>query len=152
MEELPLGANGKVDREALPPPDERVAERILIPPGNPVEEKLVRIWRQILDVPRLSVDDNFFHLGGESLRATRAVSQMNLEFKCRLTLPRLFEAPTVRQMAKLVQNAQEASDGAPLKSRSKAAAPLIGGDVSNLSEGEVDDLLNQLLATHDGSN
>jgi amino acid adenylation domain-containing protein len=102
LPELPLGPNGKVNRAALPAPAHLPdSETELTAPTNEIEEKLVQLWRQILEVPALGIDDNFFHLGGESLRATRAVSQMNVAFNCRLSLPRMFEAP------------DHPSDGAP---------------------------------------
>jgi amino acid adenylation domain-containing protein len=149
LDELPLGANGKVNRAALPLPTDEKSEQPLSPPANPIEEKLVQIWRQILEVPRLGVDDNFFHLGGESLRATRAVSQMNMAFNCRLTLPRLFEAPTVRQMARLVETSAKEDRAGPMKNR--VTSPNDISDISKLSDDDVDLLLNQLLETHDSA-
>jgi acyl-CoA synthetase (AMP-forming)/AMP-acid ligase II len=66
---LPLTANGKVDRRALPSPAERVKRREHVAPRTPVEEKIARIWAEMLGVPRVSVEDDFFALGGHSLLA-----------------------------------------------------------------------------------
>lgn len=143
---LPLGPNGKVNRHALPAPDLSSENELEGASAfNPIEAKLVEIWRQILELPRLGIDDNFFQFGGESLRATRAVSQINAAFNCRLTLARLFEAPTVRQMARLVQTTLNDDPIAPLKTRSPIAANLPPSEVSELSEEDVDALLRQLL-------
>jgi amino acid adenylation domain-containing protein len=144
LPELPLGANGKVNRAALPAPAHLPgSETELAAPTNEIEEKLVQLWRQILEVPSLGIDDNFFHLGGESLRATRAVSQMNAAFNCRLSLPRMFEAPTIRQMARLVEVSGKEPAMPTIKSR---RIPDSIPDVNRLSEQDVDALLSELLA------
>ncbi len=146
LPELPLGPNGKVNRAALPAPANLSgSESELAAPTNEIEEKLVQLWRQILEVPAVGIDDNFFHLGGESLRATRAVSQMNTAFNCRLSLPRMFEAPTVRQMARLVEHSRGEPAMPTIKSRTRLIPDSIP-DVSRLSEEDVDALLSELLA------
>lgn len=150
LAELPLGPNGKVNRNALPEPS--VASRPASDeeaPANSIEAKIAQIWRQILEVPAIRADDNFFQLGGESLRATRAISQINQAFNCRLGLPRLFEAPTVRQMARVVEKALSRGAAAPLKSRPSPAPETILPEVNKLSEEDVDALLTQLLSTND---
>src|SRR6185369_5824885 len=98
-----------------------------------------------LEVPAVGIDDNFFHLGGESLRATRAVSQMNAAFNCRLSLPRMFEAPTIRQMARLVERSRNEPAMPSIKCRAREIPDLLP-DVSRLSEAYVDALLSELLA------
>jgi amino acid adenylation domain-containing protein len=150
LSELPLGPNGKVDRRALPPPGSLEIKRECTDPKNAIEARLVEIWRQILEVPAVSVDDNFFHLGGESLRATRAISQINRAFDCGLTLPRIFEAPTVRQMAEIVARSSERSADTMRKSLGirPETDPI---EVDALSDQEVDDLLNQLVAANDSA-
>jgi amino acid adenylation domain-containing protein len=144
LPELPLGANGKVNRTALPAPAHLPgSESELAAPTNEIEEKLVQLWRQVLEVPTLGIDDNFFHLGGESLRAMRALSQINAAFNCRLSLPRIFEAPTIRQMARLVEVSRNEPAMPTIKSRS---IPDSIPDVNRLSEQDVDVLLSELLA------
>ena len=144
LPELPLGANGKINRAALPAPAHLPgSETELAGPTNEIEEKLVHLWRQILEVHALGIDDNFFHLGGESLRATRAVSQMNAAFNCRLSLPRMFEAPTIRQMARLVELSRNEPAMPTIRRRS---IPDSIPDLNRLSEKDVDVLLSELLA------
>lgn len=146
LAELPLGPNGKVNRAALPVPAHLPdSEAELAAPTNEIEKKLVHLWRQILEVPTVGIDDNFFHLGGESLRATRAVSQMNATFNCRLSLPRMFEAPTIRQMARLVESSLNEPAMPAIKNRTRSIPDSIP-DVSRLSEEDVDALLSELLA------
>jgi amino acid adenylation domain-containing protein len=150
LAELPLGPNGKVNKNALPKPGSLDTSRSAAAAENPVEARLVEIFEQILEVPGVSVDDNFFHCGGESLRATRAISQINRAFGCRLTLPKLFEAPTVRQMARLV----EASSGNS-ENGIRVSKPVQSGgtpiEVESLSDDEVDALLNQLVNSDDSA-
>lgn len=148
LSELPLNPNGKVNRSALPePPQSPVTNDGVNSPTNEIEEKLIQLWCQILEVPALGTDDNFFLVGGESLRATRLISRINAAFHCQLSLPRLFEAPTVRQMARLVEKSRDT--GQPFISNRPKSQTAELPDVSTMSEQEVDALLSQLLADDD---
>ncbi len=105
LEELPLSANGKVDRRALPAPDARPAEEAYVAPRTPTEEALAGIWSEILGVGRVGVLDDFFELGGHSLLATRLVSRMNKAFRAELPISSLFDATTVAKMGQvLIEN------------------------------------------------
>ena len=77
LKALPLMLNGKVNRNALPAPGELDFHqaRNLIPPRNPIEEKLCAIWAQMLDLDRVGISDDFFDIGGHSLLAVRLVDQ-----------------------------------------------------------------------------
>ncbi|HMG99373.1 MAG TPA: phosphopantetheine-binding protein, partial [Gaiellales bacterium] len=115
LEELPLTPSGKIDRTRLPEPgyaahrsSETVASR------NAVEEVLVTIWADLLGVPHIGVEDNFFNdLGGHSLLGTTLVSRVRDAFAVELPLRRLFDAPTVAAMAEALR--EEASDPAALE-------------------------------------
>lgn len=97
---LPLTPNGKLDRQALPAPEDVAdTERTFIAPRTPVEEVLAGIWGQLLSVTHLSVDDNFFDLGGHSLIATQVISRIRAVFQVEISLRQLFESPTVAQLA-----------------------------------------------------
>ncbi|WP_203854857.1 non-ribosomal peptide synthetase, partial [Dactylosporangium siamense] len=98
---LPLSANGKVDRAALPAPDlSRPADAFVAPEG-PVQEVLAGIWAEVLGVERVGVHDNFFALGGHSLLATRVVSRVRLAFEVELPVAALFDTPTVAELAEI---------------------------------------------------
>jgi amino acid adenylation domain-containing protein len=106
MESLPLTANGKIDRAALPRPSENGAtEREFIAPRTPVEEALAEIIREVLKVSRLSVDDDFFHLGAHSLLGAQIVARVRGVFGAELKLLDVFDAPTVAELSITIEQA-----------------------------------------------
>jgi hypothetical protein len=98
---LPLTPNGKVDRRALPPHARVVAQQPRTPaaPGSPLEETILKVWKEVFGRVDIGIDDNFFDLGGHSLMATRVVSRLNQALACTVSLGMLFESPTVRGLA-----------------------------------------------------
>ncbi|MCP4132268.1 MAG: HAD-IIIC family phosphatase, partial [bacterium] len=96
MEELPLTQNGKVDRKALPEPDGTFASGIeYVAPRNETEEKLVEIWREVLGVEQPGIHDNFFDLGGHSLKAIKMVSLIGKNLDVDISLKDIFSNPTI---------------------------------------------------------
>jgi len=121
LDEMPLTANGKVDRNALPSPHQArgALDKSFSAPSTPVEESLAQIWRAVLKIDKIGMHDNFFDLGGHSLRATQVVSRIREIFKIEFPLKRLFEAPTVHGLAQLIEKSQEGTleSGTPAISR-----------------------------------
>ncbi|WP_345144491.1 amino acid adenylation domain-containing protein, partial [Dactylosporangium darangshiense] len=104
---LPLNANGKVDRRALPAPD---ASRLalvegFVAPAGPVQEVLAGVWAELLGVERVGAVDNFFALGGHSLLATRVVSRVRSVFGVEVPVAAVFDAPTVAGLAGVIEAA-----------------------------------------------
>jgi acyl-coenzyme A synthetase/AMP-(fatty) acid ligase/acyl carrier protein len=100
LHELPRTPSGKVDKLALPDPDlahARSAEHIA--PRTPLEEAVAAIWAQVLGLPQVGVEDDFFALGGHSLLATQVVAQVRSDFAVDLPLHSLFTCPTVASLA-----------------------------------------------------
>ncbi len=91
---LPLNANGKLDRKALPAPEgEAYGQRAYTAPQGEVERALAGIWSQLLGVQQVGRDDDFFELGGHSLLAIRLISQIRERFDAELALATLFAQP-----------------------------------------------------------
>ena len=98
LDAFPLLANGKVDRRALPPPGD-AAPTAGEAPHTPLQKVLAAIWREVLQREVVNLDDNFFALGGESLRAMRVVAAVRSRLEAELQLADLFEHPTLRRLA-----------------------------------------------------
>ena len=101
LDTLPLTAHGKVDRQALPSPDETRPdlEQSFVAPSTPVETALAEIWAQVLNINRVGIHDNFFDLGGHSLSATQVISRVRSTLNIDLPLQNLFQEPTIAGLA-----------------------------------------------------
>lgn len=128
LECLPLTANGKVNRAALPLPDatNRVRDMDMTspPPCTPIEEQLIHIIAPLLGLEQIGVDDNFFMLGGHSLLGTQIIARVGDTFGVALTLRSLFGSPTVRELADEIEQ-------------------LIFAQLESMSDEEVERLLQQ---------
>ncbi len=106
LDRLPLTPHGKVDRRALPEPEEIAAGAAApgrIAPRNRTEARVAEIWREILRTEEMGVEDSFFELGGHSLLATQVLSRVSTAFGVTLPLRALFDTPTVAGLAAAVE-------------------------------------------------
>jgi surfactin family lipopeptide synthetase A len=110
MDAMPLSPNGKVNRLALPAPDQSRPELLqeYVAPRTPLESELAGVWGQVLSLENIGVNDNFFELGGHSLLATQLVSRIRDAFGVELPLRQIFELPTVAQQAERIQTSMQA--------------------------------------------
>ena len=107
LDEMPRTAQGKIDRRALPAPEQVArpeSERKQEPPSTPTEELLARMWSEVLRVEQVGVNDNFFELGGHSLMATQIISRISEAFGVELPLRAAFEHPTITGLAELIED------------------------------------------------
>ncbi|MGK4593818.1 amino acid adenylation domain-containing protein [Amycolatopsis sp. w19] len=103
---LPVSPNGKIDRVALPTPEEEHAGRAAgRAPLTPTEIILAELFAEVLGVSTVGVEDSFFEIGGHSLLATRLVSRVRERLKIRLRVQAFFDAPTVARLAKVLDGA-----------------------------------------------
>ncbi|MEU2977194.1 amino acid adenylation domain-containing protein [Streptomyces hirsutus] len=102
LDSLPLTVQGKLDTAALPEP-EKPAPRAGVAPRTPAETVVAQIWCEVLDLPKVGVHDDFFALGGHSLRAVAVASRLRTAFDCPLQVRDLFEHPTVERLAAEVE-------------------------------------------------
>src|SRR6476619_5725306 len=111
LEQLPLTANGKLDRAALPAPDATATDATAahVAPRTDTETKLAAIWAEVLKREQIGVMDNFLALGGHSLLAIRVLGKISKSFGVRLPLRTLFDAPTIEQLAALVETTRATS-------------------------------------------
>jgi len=105
MDELPLTPNGKIDRQALPQPAERHIEvqGEFVPPQDPLENALAKIWAKVLKVKRVGIRDDFFELGGHSLAAVRMLAEVQKVTGRTLPVATLFQASTLAAFAELIR-------------------------------------------------
>ncbi|HYA79396.1 MAG TPA: amino acid adenylation domain-containing protein, partial [Methylocystis sp.] len=122
LEQLPLTANGKIDRKALPAPDmEAQTVDRYVAPRTGREETLCRIWAEVLGLDRVGVEDNFFELGGDSLAAVRLISRMSQVMGVSIPLELVFKEATVASAASFLEllserQEQESGDASDLSS------------------------------------
>ena len=120
---LPLTPNGKVDREGLPAPrQEAYGSRQYEPPQGEIESALAQIWQELLQLEQVGRQDDFFQLGGHSLRAVQMVARVRTILERELALREVFEHPTVAALARALLKAAHGDE--PIKPRADRSGPL----------------------------
>jgi amino acid adenylation domain-containing protein len=101
LSNIPLTPNAKLDQSALPAPGTKGGKDNYIAPGNELEKKLTVIWAEVLNVlpASIGIDDNFFQLGGHSLKATILISKIHKILEVKVPLTEMFKGPTIRKLA-----------------------------------------------------
>lgn len=103
LSEFPQTLNGKIDRKSLPlPPAENPRKTAYLAPATPLEIKLVEIWQNLLNLDYIGIYDNFFDLGGDSLKAIILIDEINTYFNCHLTIAQFLENSTIESLSKKI--------------------------------------------------
>ncbi len=125
LETMPLTANGKVDRCALPRVNQQngMSGKPFVQTNDAVETQLAQIWENVLGRSAIGVDDDFFELGGHSLLALRLISRVETEFGRRLTAAGVFQARTVAQMARLLRDERAAQGTSVVEIQPRGTRP-----------------------------
>ena len=115
LEVLPLTHNGKIDRDALPAPrrTQVALEHGFVPPRTDLEVRLAACWAEVLGLDKVSIDDDFFDLGGYSLLATRLASAIQKSLQRDVPLLKIFESPTVAGIARWLDTAEKTAVVSP---------------------------------------
>lgn len=129
LDSLPLTTNGKIDRAALPAPSFDCNGEF-IGPRNPIEEAVGGIIRDVLNVPRLGVNDDFFRLGAHSLFGAQVIAHVSKTFGAELKLLDVFDAPTVAQLSAKIEEALTSKVSAMSGAEVDAALAALDGDAS----------------------
>jgi amino acid adenylation domain-containing protein len=103
MESLPFNTHGKIDRAALPAPESFESNPAFVAPRSAIEHHLADIWAEVLKIEKVSIYDNFFALGGHSLRAMQVVARILKTLQVNIPLRWLFQAPTVAELSSLIE-------------------------------------------------
>ncbi|REK74755.1 non-ribosomal peptide synthetase [Paenibacillus paeoniae] len=124
MDRIPLTSNGKVDQKALPMPEDAAEQDdVYEPPGNETEEQLCRIWRDVLGLKQIGIEDHFFELGGHSLKAMNAITRIQAVFRKTIPLQELFRKPTIRELAHYLDQVESGERKAILSAQPRPYYP-----------------------------
>ena len=141
LDRFPLTPNGKIDRKSLPAPDAVAATaRVVAAPHTPLQQRLHGLWRELLHVESLSIDDDFFAIGGDSIKAIQLTSRARAA-GLTLTPADLFRHPTVRELAAVATETsprlgdrEEVARGASLSAERRAALEANLGPIEAIEE------------------
>ena len=104
LESFPIASSGKIDRSALPPPDQEETRRVAFrAPSDDREHALLTIWQEVLKIPKIGIDDDFFELGGTSLQALMVFAEIETRLGCSLSPTTIVQAPTIARLAEFIQ-------------------------------------------------
>ncbi|MEU3571815.1 amino acid adenylation domain-containing protein [Kitasatospora sp. NPDC036755] len=141
LDALPLTANGKLDRAALPAPDWSTASTALLAPRDDTERALAELWSTTLGVSRIGLSDNFFDLGGHSLLAVQVTAGVREALGRDLPVRALFEAPVLGEYAEAVRRAPAAEEQPEAAAPVRESVPADGAGFDDLSAEELAELM-----------
>ncbi|WP_378186683.1 amino acid adenylation domain-containing protein [Aquimarina sp. W85] len=133
IEKFPLTSNGKVDRKGFPDFEKgQIVSEKYVAPRNEMEERLVKIWEEVLDYQGIGVCDNFFRVGGDSIQSIRLIGQINKKFEVNLTIAQLYQSNTIEGLCEQIEtNADFAEENKELRENIKVSFGSLMDDVIN---------------------
>jgi 2-polyprenyl-3-methyl-5-hydroxy-6-metoxy-1,4-benzoquinol methylase len=144
LDSLPLTSNGKLDRKRLPAPElEGYAHNRYEVPQGEIEATVAEIWRELLQVERVGRQDNFFELGGHSLLAMQMIARVSSAMKVDLSVRALFDAPTVMEMSRRIDDFRASGITAVLESTDGTQDVLLDR-IAAMSDDEVDSMMQMI--------
>lgn len=149
LEELPLTATGKVDRKALPAPEDMLgAQRSeYVAPRTETEIRVAEVFADVLKVEQVGAEDHFFQLGGHSLLAMVLLSRLSAAFEVEMPLAVLFDAPVVADLARAIDDKkQEAETPADAIESIDQEFEQVLQNIGELSDSDVDSLLEDIVS------
>ena len=102
LDKMPLNTSGKIDKKALPKPEEHIKKNLYIPPETDLEKKLVRIWENLLGIKKIGINDDFFKIGGNSILAIKLVSKINNYLNTNFKVADIFKTPTIKKIGSTI--------------------------------------------------
>jgi amino acid adenylation domain-containing protein/non-ribosomal peptide synthase protein (TIGR01720 family) len=113
LENIPLTPNGKVDTRALPLPGPGQSRGTYVPPGNDMESALVNVWQEVLGVQRIGITDNFFEIGGDSIKVIQIIARLK-KYRLELNVSDLFLNPTIKELVPCLRPIHREIDQSPV--------------------------------------
>lgn len=140
LEAMPLAPNGKLNRRALPAPEQiqSGSEPVYEAPRTPLEKLLADIWMEVLDVEKVGINDDFFDVGGQSILATQFITRVQHAMPVELSLRAIFETPTIATLAAFITRNQPPQD-----EDQKGVLAELFAEIQGLSEEDVKELLRE---------
>lgn len=145
VDRMPRTSTGKIDRKALPAPEDTRAAVEPIAPRNEMETEVARLFAEVLGLDRVGVNEEFFQLGGHSLLAMGLISRLTDRFDVEVPLAALFEASTVEMITRYIEDRRQSPPPPGSSSAAGGLVPDAEHRVSQLSEAAVDSLLADVL-------
>uniref|UniRef100_UPI001141ED0F condensation domain-containing protein n=1 Tax=Lacrimispora amygdalina TaxID=253257 RepID=UPI001141ED0F len=106
LEHMPMNQSGKIDKKVLPEPDTGMCAAVeYAAPRNKTEEIMARVWEKVLEIERVGIKDNFFNLGGDSIKAIQVLSKLN-SYQLKLELKDIFEHPFIEELSAYIKTAK----------------------------------------------
>ncbi|MCZ8521356.1 non-ribosomal peptide synthetase [Paenibacillus caseinilyticus] len=139
LERMPLTPSGKVDRASLPSPEVHLEQETYQAPRSETEMQLAALWEEVLGIGRIGITDNYFNLGGDSIKAIRLMEQLRSRFGVELTLKDLYAAPSIADLSRLLPDKGTQADQAAGHSTKR-------DEIKN----QLDELKQKLLGGHHG--